>query len=155
MSGPKGLQVPTLEYVSYTWWGYGMTALSALSALTWWCRHMEMLSTLLALCDGNPPVTGGFPSQRTSNVELCCFHCWQTEQAVEQTVYFPVFWCLNGHVTSLICEEAAWCCDADLSCYIYNKDHFVYMPSQWETRLKCNVVSHWLGTLTKCSWLNS
>ena len=29
---------------------------------------MEMLSTLLALCEGNPPVTGGFPSQKDSAV---------------------------------------------------------------------------------------
>ena len=32
----------------------------------------EMLSVSLVLCEGNPPVTGGFPSQRTSNVELFC-----------------------------------------------------------------------------------
>ena len=25
------------------------------------------------------------------------------------------------------------------------KDRFVYAPSQWETTLHCNVVSHWLG----------
>ena len=35
-----------------------------------------MLLALLALCEGNPPVTGGFTSQRTSNVGhwylLCC-----------------------------------------------------------------------------------
>ena len=30
-------------------------------------RHQR--SALLALCDWNPPVTGGFPSQRASNVE--------------------------------------------------------------------------------------
>ena len=29
---------------------------------------------------------------------------------------------------------------------VYNsRDHFVYAPSQWETTLQCNVVSHWLG----------
>ena len=40
------------------------------------------LSSLLALCEGNPPVTGGFPSQRASNMNI-----WsQPEQAVEQTV---------------------------------------------------------------------
>ena len=33
-------------------------------------HDMEMLSALLALCEGNPPVTGGFPSQRASNVKL-------------------------------------------------------------------------------------
>ena len=26
----------------------------------WWCHEMEAFSTLLALCEGNPPVTGGF-----------------------------------------------------------------------------------------------
>ena len=30
----------------------------------WWCHQMETFSALLACCEGNPPVTGGFPSQR-------------------------------------------------------------------------------------------
>ena len=25
------------------------------------------------------------------------------------------------------------------------RDHFMYAPSQWETMLHCNIVSHWLG----------
>ena len=29
----------------------------------WWRHQMETFSALLALCEGNPPVTGGFPSQ--------------------------------------------------------------------------------------------
>ena len=29
-----------------------------------WCHHMETFSMLLALCAGNSPVTGEFPSQR-------------------------------------------------------------------------------------------
>ena len=29
----------------------------------WWCHQTETFSALLALCEGNPPVTGGFPSQ--------------------------------------------------------------------------------------------
>ena len=32
-----------------------------------------------------------------------------------------------------------------------SKDHFVYAPSQWETTLQCNVVSHWLDTFIKWS----
>ena len=32
-----------------------------------------MLSALLALCEGNPLVINGFPSQRVSNVEFWCF----------------------------------------------------------------------------------
>ena len=30
---------------------------------------VDIISALLALCEGNPPVTGGFPSQRASNAE--------------------------------------------------------------------------------------
>ena len=29
---------------------------------------METFSVLLALCEKNPPVTGGFPSQKVSNM---------------------------------------------------------------------------------------
>ena len=30
----------------------------------WWRHQMETFSTLLILCEGKPPVTGGLPSQR-------------------------------------------------------------------------------------------
>ena len=43
-----------------------------------------------ALCEENPPVTGGFPSQRASNVELLCFLCCSPEQSVKQTIKLPV-----------------------------------------------------------------
>ena len=32
--------------------------------MSWWRHQMEAFSSLLAICEGNPPVTGGFPSQR-------------------------------------------------------------------------------------------
>ena len=32
--------------------------------ITWWRHHMKTFSALLALCAGNWPVTGEFPSQR-------------------------------------------------------------------------------------------
>ena len=31
---------------------------------SWWRHQMETFSTLMALCEGNSPVTGEFPSQR-------------------------------------------------------------------------------------------
>ena len=31
---------------------------------SWWRHQMETFSTLLALCEGNPPIIGGFPPQR-------------------------------------------------------------------------------------------
>ena len=36
----------------------------SLQLVSWWHHHMETFSTSLALCEGNLPVTGGFPSQR-------------------------------------------------------------------------------------------
>ena len=40
----------------------------------WWWRHqMETFSALLALWAGNSPVTGEFPSQNASDMELWCF----------------------------------------------------------------------------------
>ena len=35
----------------------------------------------------------------------------------------------------------------------YYRDHLVYAPSQWETTLHCDIVSHWLATYTKWSLL--
>ena len=32
-----------------------------------------------------------------------------------------------------------------------SRDNFVYVPSQWEMMLQCNIVSHWLGAYTKLS----
>ena len=31
---------------------------------SWWRHQMETFSALLALCGGNPPVTGGYPPQK-------------------------------------------------------------------------------------------
>ena len=34
---------------------------------------------------------------------------------------------------------------------IRTQDHSVYAPSQWQTTIQCNVVSHWLGAYTNWS----
>ena len=39
----------------------------------WWRHQMQSFFVLLALCEGNPPVTGGFSSQRTNNEGFCVF----------------------------------------------------------------------------------
>ena len=51
-----------------------------------WRYVMETLSTLPVFCEGNPPVTGGFPSQSVSNAMLWRFRwVWSN---VKQTVKF-------------------------------------------------------------------
>ena len=49
-----------------------------------------MFSTLLFLYEGNPPVTGGWPSQETNNTERWCSHHDCSKQRAEQTAELQV-----------------------------------------------------------------
>ena len=50
---------------------------------------VETFSALLAFCEGNPPVTGGFPSQRPVTRSFL----WRSpEQIFQQTVEMSVIW---------------------------------------------------------------
>ena len=54
---------------------------------------METFSASQALCEENPSVTGGFPSQKACDAELCFFYLWSApEQTIEQTIETPVIW---------------------------------------------------------------
>ena len=46
--------------------------------LTWWRHQMETFSALLALCEGNSPMTGEFPWQRpvTRGFDISLIHAW-------------------------------------------------------------------------------
>ena len=47
---------------------------------TWWRQQMETFSALLAICVGNSPLIGEFPSQmasNTENVSICWRHQWR------------------------------------------------------------------------------
>ena len=55
---------------------------------------METFSTLLALCEGNPPVTGDrwIPLTKASDAELWYFLWSAPEQTIEQIIETPVIW---------------------------------------------------------------
>ena len=52
---------------------------------------METLSALLALCEGKPPITEGFPKQRPVPGSFGVFFLFPPEQTVEETIEMPVF----------------------------------------------------------------
>ena len=54
-----------------------------------WCYDMETLSALLTICESNPLVDS--PHKRLVIQSLMFPYC-QPEQAVDQTVRFPVLW---------------------------------------------------------------
>ena len=68
----------------YTVCNYGPMWVTTAIVVSWWRHQMETFSALLALWEGNPPFTGGFPSQRpvTRSFE---FFSSATQQTVEQT----------------------------------------------------------------------
>ena len=72
----------------FTFWSYVSTFRVCITRS---CHDIEKISWL-ALCEGNQPVTGGFPSQRASYVELWDFACCQLEETVEQTMEWPEIW---------------------------------------------------------------
>ena len=53
----------------------------------WWRHQKETFSALLALCEGNPPVT---PTK--ANDAESCFLWSAPEQTVKQTIETPVIW---------------------------------------------------------------
>ena len=57
---------------------------------------------------------------------------------------------LDAHL--YICHEVWQVYLKFFSTYLKNaRDLSVYAPSQWETALRCDAVSHWLGTYTEWS----
>ena len=50
----------------------------------WWHHGIQMLSVSPTLCERNPPVTGEFVSQKTSNSGLWCLFCYQAHRVVDK-----------------------------------------------------------------------
>ena len=96
---------------------------------------METFSALLALCAGNSPVSGEFPSQRPV------------------TRSFDVFFDL--HLNKQLSKQSwGWWFETPL-CSLWrqcNESHRAdsrLVPCKWEMALQSNAVSHWLGWQTQ------
>ena len=74
-------------------------------------RHGNTLE-FLALCEGNPPVTGRFPPQRASNVEVIVGAVsWL---ATAGTIHSQVHWCI------MVYRCAMWCLPIGLIMNLFN-----------------------------------
>ena len=58
----------------------------------WWRPQMEMVSVLQALCEGDPPVTGGYPLQGASNARFDVFYDVSWNKRLSKTVDSPAIW---------------------------------------------------------------
>ena len=58
---------------------------------------METFSALLALCEGNSPVTGEFPSQRVSNAGFDVFFEVSLNKRLHKQLWAGDLRCQDGH----------------------------------------------------------
>ena len=113
---------------------------------------METLSALLDLCDGNLPVTGGYPSQMASN-DAVWLSSWAirwtnskdaSKLNISITLMYDVTWqyvvvCTNISLDiGLVPNRRAY------QVWSLTRDHSVEGLSQWKKTLKCNAITHWL-----------
>ena len=70
----------------------------------------KKLSALLALCEGNTPVTGGFPSQRARNVGAFMFSLFSTPTSCwTNSIIAGDLRCHNAYMTSLyLLRRGGW-----------------------------------------------
>ena len=100
------------------------TANLTASRPSWWCQNMETLTALLALCEGNRPLTSQYPSQRASDVEILSFLCCWPEQAGEtNSQVSDDFRWLDAHVmpamrrTWIDLSLIKWCVAQHIYCH--------------------------------------
>ena len=76
---------------------------------------------------------------------LLCWFCLGIPFPLQ--MWYP---CIRFHQNAY---EWCWLCVCGLmiTLIIIFRDHFVCVPSQWESTLQCNVDYHWLGAHTKWS----
>ena len=74
-----------------------------------WRHQGETISASLALCAGNPPVTGGIPLKKASEVELWGFLWSGPEQTVEQTMETSVIWDVIALIVTSLQRQAHNC----------------------------------------------
>ena len=66
--------------------------------LAWWRHQMETFSVLLAICAGNSPVTGEFPSQRpmTRSFDVFFDLCLNKNMSKQSAGCWPCYTCLHN-----------------------------------------------------------
>ena len=57
-----------------------------------WRRDVGTVVAVLTLCEGNPPIIGGFHPERVGNGKFCYFFLCYSEQTVDWLVGLSVFW---------------------------------------------------------------
>ena len=134
-----------------------MALAMVLTYLSWWRHQMKTSSALLTICAGNSPVTGEFPTSPVTGE-------FPTQRPVTRS--FDVFFDLRrnkrlskqswgsrfGTLSRPLWRHCNYGIDLLISKYC-NRADSRFAPSQCETALLCNDVSHWLGASLESTML--
>ena len=144
-----------------------VTVLFTFGIYAWWRHQIETFSALLAICAGNSPVTGEFPARRPVTRSFDVFFDLRPNKQLSkqwwgwwfETPSCPLWRHCNG---TAICASTrsldAWknesLCEELCVRAQFGADSR-FPPSQWQTSLQSNAVSHWLGANLKsaCSYI--
>ena len=75
-------------------------------AVSRWRHHMEAFSTLLALCVGNSPVTGKFPSHKGPVIRTWCYFDVNPHNKHSNGWWFEITW-RSSHIIVVFCFRHA------------------------------------------------
>ena len=113
------------------------------SVLTRLCRRSSKETSKLRVtghCEENSLMTGEFPAQRASNAENI-YMWWRHNACSNFSLYSRPKTIIIPGIMILV-HTLFWF-------VVVRYTGVVYAPSQWETTLHCNVISHWLREYTQ------
>ena len=109
---------------------------------------LSCCAALLAFCEDNPLVTSGLFSQRDSNEERISMSRRRAAPFLQLNVF--LVYCYG----SMAWGMNMWTPWEAIGQHV-NTDDSRFAPSQWETALLCNAVSHWLGASLESTLVNT
>ena len=115
---------------------------------------------LLSLCEGNPPVTGGFPSQRVSNAENVSIW-WRHHNKNPCRVFFPLHYqytTSTGSIRSLMKSLKPRVMDDDVIKWKHSQRYWPFVRGIHRSPVNSPHKGQWCGALMFsliCNWINS
>ena len=131
----------TCHYSDLQWgsWLSNHQQLNCLFNSLFWQQGKPQSSTLLTLCEGNPPVTGGFPTQRVSNVSTLLTLC---EGNPPVTGGFPTQRVSNVSTLLTLCEG-----NPRSPVDSPHKGSVMWKAFPWRHLIMCQIVVLCMGTV--------
>ena len=126
-------------------WGLLLPSTNGVGMIHYWFCHDD---TSLAFYEGNPPVTGGFPSQRASNMEPWCFFNVSSNKLLNKHSYVCYLRCHHDDVIKWKHFPRSWPFVRGIHWWPVNSPH----KGQWRWALMFSLICVLNKRLSKQLW---